>query len=61
MDTNALADMKVNELTKTRSAGRPINIHVARCQLPDRPDFELMRRAVHAPPRTPEPEKEPVA
>lgn len=53
MDTNALAAVKVNDLTKTRSAGRPVNSHVIRWSSGPSPDYEKMRLAVHAEPKAP--------
>lgn len=58
MDWTAIAATKVDDLTRTRSTGRPVNTHVVPSRISDQPDFDRMQKLVHprgrkeaAPPR----------
>jgi hypothetical protein len=47
MDWSAIATSRVNDLTRPRSAGQPINTHVVPSRLTQEPDFERMKQLVH--------------
>lgn len=47
MDWSSIAAVRVNDLTGTRSAGRPVNTHVTLKRETQKPDFERMQRLVH--------------
>ncbi len=47
MNWNILASVKVDDITRTRSAGRPVNTHVTPARAPNKPNYELMQRMVH--------------
>lgn len=47
MNWSAIAAARVNDLTRTRSEGRPINTHVVRSHAPQAPDYERMKKLVH--------------
>lgn len=52
MDWTSIAATKVNDLTKTRSAGRPVNSHVVLSRPAPKPDYDLMKKAIHSAPDT---------
>lgn len=63
MNWNILASVKVDDITRTRSSGRPINSHVTPARAPQKPDYELMQRMVHDHTKLyqPQPQREPAA
>jgi hypothetical protein len=53
MQIDILAGLNVNDLTRTRSTGQPINSHVVPARQPAGPDYERMQRIVHNVPAKP--------
>jgi hypothetical protein len=49
MSWETMASLQVNELTRTRSSGRPTNMHVVERAKPIEIDFVRMRDVVHTP------------
>jgi len=47
MNWNILASVKVDDITRTRASGRPVNTHVTPARAPNRPNYEMMQRMVH--------------
>ena len=47
MNWDAIATTKVNDLTRTRSSGRPVNTHVVQSRVSAGPDYERMKKLVH--------------
>ena len=47
MILNMLATVKVDDITRTRSSGRPVNTHVTPARAVNKPDYEKMKRLVH--------------
>lgn len=53
MQIDVLAGLTVNDLTRTRSFGQPVNTHVVPLRTPAAPDYAEMQRVVHNPSSTP--------
>jgi hypothetical protein len=52
----AIAATKLDDITRTRGAGRPVNTHVMPSRSIKDPDFELMKKLVHDTDNAKEPE-----
>lgn len=50
MNWDMLATVKVDDITRTRSSGRPVNTHVTPARKPNTPDYEKMKLMVHPAP-----------
>jgi hypothetical protein len=59
MQIDILAGLNVNELTRTRSSGQPVNTHVVQSRQPAAPDYAEMQRVVHNGPTSPAPPARP--
>jgi hypothetical protein len=55
----AITATKLDDITRTRGAGRPVNTHVMPSHSIKEPDFEQMKKLVHdtESPKAPEPHK----
>lgn len=51
MDWRVIASSRIDEVTKPRSTGNPVNPHVVPHRREPAPDYDKMRDLAHNPPR----------